>query len=200
MKLSEQKRQAILTAADHLFFEQGVEQTSMEQVAKVANVSKRTLYNHFDTKDALFHAILLHLKDQIKSGAPVIYDESQPVDAQLRHIAQQESALLTSDKFLRVARVAFMHMLQDPDLARQLSASKVGCLTYLEPFLTQACAAGALVIDDIPFAAKQFVYQLKSFVFYPNLYGFDIPDAAQTTRIIDESVELFLARYQAKAH
>ena len=58
MKLSEQKRLHILDAAETLFYEQGVEHTSMDQIALKAQVSKRTVYNHFDTKEALFDAIV----------------------------------------------------------------------------------------------------------------------------------------------
>lgn len=58
MKLSEQKRVHILDAAEQLFFENGVANTSMDEVAKTAAVSKRTVYNHFETKDALFTPLL----------------------------------------------------------------------------------------------------------------------------------------------
>ena len=197
MKLTDQKKLAILHAAELLFIDQGVEQTSMEHIAKQANVSKRTLYNHFETKDILFHAVLFRLHEQIQTNDRINYTANDSIRNQLTAIARQEVALLTSEKFMRMARVAFMHILQHPELAQQLSTSKVGCLAYLDDFLIAACSAGALKIDDIPFAAKQFVYQLKGFVLYPNLYQIDVPSVQQTNAIIDETVKLFLSRYQA---
>ncbi|MBC3766365.1 TetR/AcrR family transcriptional regulator [Neptunicella marina] len=195
MKLSEQKRLDILTAAELLFYQHGVEQTSMDLVAKQANVSKRTVYNHFATKEQLFHAILLRLRDQLDDAETIAFDPSLDIRGQLVSIARQEAALLTSDKFLRIARVAFLHMLQQPDLAKQLSDNKVGCMAYLETFLTEAVAAGKLAISDIELAAKQFVYQLKSFIFYPHLYGFEVLDKQQEQQVIEETVEMFLCRY-----
>ncbi|MFA0698755.1 TetR/AcrR family transcriptional regulator, partial [Vibrio sp. 10N.222.49.C9] len=44
---SELKREAILTAAKQSFLEFGVKNTSMDKLASLANVSKRTVYNHF---------------------------------------------------------------------------------------------------------------------------------------------------------
>lgn len=197
MKLSDQKRQHILEAAEQLFYQQGMEQTSMDQVAQLANVSKRTVYNHFETKDALFQAILDRMREQIGSTKAITFITDEDIQPQLLQIAQQEADMLGSEKFLRTARVAFLHMLKQPELAKRLSGSKVGCMNFLETFLAQAVAANVLKIDDIELAAKQFVMQLKSFLFYPRLYGFDEPDNAQRQHIINETVAMFLARYRA---
>ena len=40
--------------------------------------------------------------------------------------------------------------------------------------------------------------KLKSFVFYPSLFGLEQQTPAQQAHIIDEAVALFLARYQVK--
>ena len=52
------KRQDILQAAKELFTESGFHGTSMDALAKAANVSKATLYSHFDDKDALYRALI----------------------------------------------------------------------------------------------------------------------------------------------
>ncbi|MFE2542115.1 TetR/AcrR family transcriptional regulator [Actinacidiphila glaucinigra] len=56
-------RERILKAATELFTAQGVNATGMDQLATVANVSKRTLYTHFAGKDDLVHAYLSALED-----------------------------------------------------------------------------------------------------------------------------------------
>ena len=53
---SEQKRLQILEAAMELFCGQGFPNTSMDEVAKLAGVSKQTVYSHFGSKDELFVA------------------------------------------------------------------------------------------------------------------------------------------------
>jgi AcrR family transcriptional regulator len=54
-------RERILAAATRLFEVQGINATTMEQVAEAAPVSKRTLYAHFPGKDDLVVAYLQHL-------------------------------------------------------------------------------------------------------------------------------------------
>ncbi|WP_338363490.1 TetR/AcrR family transcriptional regulator [uncultured Pseudoalteromonas sp.] len=197
MKLSEKKRINILQAAEQLFFEKGVEHTSMDQVAAKAGASKRTVYNHFATKEELFQAILAAMLAKINHGDVIHFDENQPIDLQLMTIAEQEVAMLTSPDFLRLAKIAFMQMLQEPQLAKSLSNNTMGCMTYLESFLEQAKTAGVLKGDELNVAAKQFVYQLKSFVFYPLLYGFETASEQQNNKVIEQTVSLFLAKYKA---
>ncbi len=65
----------ILWTAKDVFLEVGFERTSMDVLAARAETSKRTLYAHFDNKDALFLAVVdfvrgLHLN---RLGAPADY-------------------------------------------------------------------------------------------------------------------------------
>lgn len=53
----EKHRKEILESAKNLFSEKGFENTTMDQIANRADVSKGTLYNYFVSKDALILAI-----------------------------------------------------------------------------------------------------------------------------------------------
>lgn len=195
MKLSQRKRLDILNAAETLFFQQGVEHTSMDQVASLAGASKRTVYNHFENKDVLFQAILVFMFEKVRQEQAVVFDAAVPIAQQLTRIAEQEVALLTSEEFLKVAKVAFMQMLQQPDLAKSLASNNMGCKQDLVAFLEAGVQAQVLTIDDVEFAAKQFVYQLKSLIFYPLLYGFERQEGDSDNKVISETVKMFLARY-----
>lgn len=197
MKLTEKKRLQILDAAEMLFHSQGVEHTSMDQLALQANVSKRTVYNHFATKEQLFQAILQRMFERLSQEQTITYSSLLTIDEQLERIAADEVSMLSSDTFLRVARVAILQVMQQPELAKHISEYAPGCQRYLEQFLTDACTAGVLTIPDISFAAKQFVYQLKSFVFYPALFGMSDTTAEEQQRLIKETVIMFTARYRS---
>ncbi|HWK93021.1 MAG TPA: TetR/AcrR family transcriptional regulator [Luteimicrobium sp.] len=54
----EELRRHILTTAKDVFLQIGFERTSMDAVAAAAGTSKRSLYAHFENKDALFVAVL----------------------------------------------------------------------------------------------------------------------------------------------
>ena len=196
MKLSEQKKLQILKASELLFYTQGVSHTSMEQVAKAAEVSKRTVYNHFESKEILLLAIMQDMLSTLEQGPTINYDGTKCINVQLVEIAHQEVALLTSERFLRLAKIAFMQMLQDPQFAQSVNASDIGCQRYLADFINQAISANILEIDNIELAIKQFIYQLKSLIFYPKLYGFEELTQVEIDHIINESVKMWLARYQ----
>ncbi|MBV8030354.1 MAG: helix-turn-helix transcriptional regulator, partial [Betaproteobacteria bacterium] len=51
-------RERILGAADRLFYEHGIRAVGVDAVAAEADVSKRTLYKHYPSKDALVSAYL----------------------------------------------------------------------------------------------------------------------------------------------
>ncbi|MCO6008120.1 TetR/AcrR family transcriptional regulator [Actinoallomurus purpureus] len=68
-------RERILKAATELFTVQGINATGMEQLSTVAEVSKRTLYTHFPSKDGLVEAYLQSLKDDL---LPVLPSPAQP--------------------------------------------------------------------------------------------------------------------------
>lgn len=52
------REQDILEAAQQVFFEKGYHQTKMDDIAKVAELSKGSLYLHFKSKDELFTRLL----------------------------------------------------------------------------------------------------------------------------------------------
>lgn len=61
----------ILAAADRLFYEHGIRAVGVDAVAAEAEVSKRTLYNYYATKDDLIAAYLVsRFKQLAPSDAP----------------------------------------------------------------------------------------------------------------------------------
>lgn len=54
----EQRRQAIINAGEQVFFSQGYESSTMDDVARQAELSKGTLYLYFQSKDELHFAIM----------------------------------------------------------------------------------------------------------------------------------------------
>lgn len=67
-----ERRNAIIEAAERIFFKIGIENTSMEQVAQEAELSKGTLYLYFKSKEDLYRAIIIKgfiiLKRQLKES------------------------------------------------------------------------------------------------------------------------------------
>jgi AcrR family transcriptional regulator len=60
------KPNAIVLAGLRLFTQYGYRKTSVDDIARAAQVAKRTVYLHFENKAAVFLAILEHLADQVR--------------------------------------------------------------------------------------------------------------------------------------
>jgi AcrR family transcriptional regulator len=65
-KSASAKPNAIVLAGLHLFTQYGYRKTSIDDIARAAQVAKRTVYLHFENKAAVFLAILEYLGEQVR--------------------------------------------------------------------------------------------------------------------------------------
>jgi AcrR family transcriptional regulator len=84
--------QRILETADRLFYGQGIRAIGVDTVAAEAGISKRTLYNHFPSKDALIVAYLSRRLTPIESS------DASP-EAQLFGVFERLERSFVSDNF-----------------------------------------------------------------------------------------------------
>lgn len=70
------RRQEILEAAAKSFTLFGYKATTMEQVAKIANVGKGTIYTFFANKEILFQEIAMSLVREMQAEADAVLDAS----------------------------------------------------------------------------------------------------------------------------
>lgn len=68
---AEATREALLDAAEEVFFDHGVARTSLEQIARHAGVTRGAVYWHFKNKADLFHALL----DRVRMPFEELIDE-----------------------------------------------------------------------------------------------------------------------------
>jgi len=70
------RKQQIIDAATKSFTLFGYKATTMDQVAKIANVGKGTIYNFFKNKEELFDEIITTLINEMKQAADEAIDPS----------------------------------------------------------------------------------------------------------------------------
>ena len=78
-------RNRILEAADQLFYGRGIRSTGVDEIAAEAEVSKRTLYNHFASKDDLVVAYLQRRLRPIRASGQPPVDQILGLFSQLEH-------------------------------------------------------------------------------------------------------------------
>jgi AcrR family transcriptional regulator len=70
-------REQIIQAADALFYGEGIRGASMDAIAEKANVTKRTIYYHFPSKDDLIAAYLAARDEPTFARQAAWLDETQ---------------------------------------------------------------------------------------------------------------------------
>lgn len=168
----------------------------MDRIAARAEVSKRTVYNHFTGKEALFEAIIDALSQKVGETARLEFQPDVPPDRQLLGFATRFVDMLTAPYTVSLARVALAEMLRSPAVAARvyglIRARQAGLCDWLEA----ADRHGCLAVTDSQVAADQFLGVLKAFAFWPHtLGGQAVPDVAQRQAIAAQAVELILRRY-----
>ncbi len=88
-------RRNILDAADKLFCKNGVEKTTMEQLATAAGYSKPTLYGYFKDKDEVYFALVLEFMEKIVVKVDKAIDEQTAFNDTFSKICQDVFRLAT---------------------------------------------------------------------------------------------------------
>ncbi|MES2708061.1 MAG: TetR/AcrR family transcriptional regulator [Verrucomicrobiota bacterium] len=73
---AEQRRRGIFTAALAIFARYGFRKTSMDEVARAAEISRQGLYLHFATKEELFRALVAHVLETSFTAAEAVLKDS----------------------------------------------------------------------------------------------------------------------------
>ncbi len=195
-RLTDRKRAAILDAAVAEFRQSGYEATSMDRIAASAGVSKRTVYNHFPSKEALFAQILEQLWERSVEGLDLAYRGDRPLRAQLLELVKQKLRLLHDENFADLARVAIAAGIHSPERAQEMVARMGDREEGLTTWIRAAAADGRLKTKDPLFASMQLQGLVKGFAFWPQIALGQPPlTAAQQKQVAETAVDMFLAYY-----
>ena len=152
------KRRQIIDGARQVFMAQGFDAASMGDIARVAGVSKGTLYVYFKSKEELFEAIV---QQECRANAEQIFDLDR---RRSRRRRRADAARHRLCQFLcRPGRASPLRTViaiaeRMPEIGRQFYESGPAFgIAQLEGYLRAQVAAGVLVVEDCEVAAAQFL-------------------------------------------
>ncbi len=195
---SSPKRRQVLEAAAELFMAHGYATVSMDAVAKMAGVSKATLYAHFASKDVLFASIVAEAcrrNTLVEENFPA---EVTDIRATLTGVGRRMLRFLLQPRTLAIYRVAVAESARFPELGAAFWAA--GPQTFLDHFarwLEAQDAAGHLRIPDGPLAAEQFGALIRSSLFMKVTLAIPPePDEAAICATVDNAVDTFVRAFR----
>jgi AcrR family transcriptional regulator len=192
------KRRQILDGARRAFLSQGFDGASMNDIARVAGVSKGTLYVYFNSKEELFETLIREDRKQQAERLVIPADAADPRTA-LAAYARTLITLMTQPEMIAQVRIVIAVTGKFPNLGRVFydSGPCFGELR-LAARLEAWRESGALEFDDSRIAARHFIDLCKSGVFTGCLFGVTetaTPEAIAET--VDRGVEVFMRAYGA---
>ena len=194
MKLTDKKRKNIVEAAIVEFQENGFLAAKTTSIAKRAGVSSRTLYNHFETKEALFNAITDIMIERNAAMAPVTYAPDRPLDEQLVQALERYVGVISEPEAMGLSRMVISEFLRDLDRSRAFFAEFATHDYPITKLIAQSMDAGVLRKADPEYATNQLLGLVKSFFFWPEfLLGVN----PATDGMMEDCVAMFLSYYKA---
>jgi len=158
------KEIAIVNAARQTFLIRGFDGASMDLIAETANVSKRTVYNRFRSKESLFAASILDLCQQL---LPINIEEVEnslsPKDL-LRHFSESFLRGILMPDAIALKRIAAFESSRTPALGQAyLENGPNRMVQTCVPIMNRLAKRENIILDDPEMA----IWQLGALITEP---------------------------------
>lgn len=191
--LSDADRHRLLRdAAEAVFLRDGYAAATMDEVARRAGMSKRTLYQVFPSKAALFVAVLEDYAAPMHID--VAFEEEPDVAKALTAILLAVARQLLTPRANGIFRLILAEMPRSPDLAGAFHRAKLGRgASSLERRIEAEMAKGRLRGSDPKAAADMLFSMVVTCLAIEVMLGLrDTPDDAEIAGRVRGAVEIFL--------
>ncbi len=194
---SDAKRKAILRGAKAVFLKAGFGDTSMDEVAARAGVSKMTVYRHFGSKEDLFAGVITDLCNMIVAEELERLFEQKPEEA-LRRYAQKMIDIVFAPDTIELHRIVIAESRRFPQLGRLFYESGPHvCIDVLARYFEQNQRNPRFRILDPLRTAEEFLELLRG---YGHLRVLLKINKALTSREIEVRIQGALRHVLAPAH
>lgn len=193
-------REAILDTAAKIFMTRGYEQSSMDDIAVEAGVARRTLYNHFDSKTALFDATLTRMWASMPLDAVVdsTAEVRQPEEV-LCAIGRMIADFWAPPEAISLTRLVIWESARLPELAETFWAvGREPARRAVSHYVSRLSRLPGFAIADVDLATAQFIDVILGEVLLGRLVT-AAPAPLGKDRcdyIVGEAVTLFMTRYR----
>ncbi len=192
------REQRILSAALTVFSETGYSGTTMDAIAAGAGLSKPTLYQYFDSKEALFSAMMLGHRNRMMD----VFEHPSPdgMVADLLGFARDYAETVMRPDMLSLARLIIGEVQRFPEIGAAYQAMGPDrLLRGIMDYLVSRRALGLLAFDDAELAAQDLWGLILSAPRTQALYQPDhLPGAAQLARYMHNGLRVFLKAYSTR--
>lgn len=155
-------RALILGAATDHFISHGYVGANVDDIAAEAGVSKRTVYNLFESKERLFREVIETATVIAERFSTTIADDPparRPIDVELEELALAHSAAVLNPRVIRLRRLLIGEAERFPDLAAAYYLAAPGhVIGAIAERLKEYGRRGELAVPDALRAGEHFAF------------------------------------------
>ena len=192
----------MVDAARTLFLRNGYAGTTMEEIAALAGIARRTVFNNYTEKDALFIQIVGDVIAYAEIFARALREEftvaipPANLRAWLDDLARRLALAIMRGEVIALRRLLIGEARSFPELAAEYFArAPAQVIDTLALGFDQLGQAGLLRVPDARRAAAQFAYLVVGEPLDHAMVVGAVPPKEQVIACAREGVETFLARY-----
>ncbi|WP_082684693.1 TetR/AcrR family transcriptional regulator C-terminal domain-containing protein [Aureimonas ureilytica] len=190
-------RSAIVDAAEMLFLERGFGGVSVDELAAAAGVARRTLYNHFDSKEQIFAEVMSRMSADLAQALPPAVETMGDVKTVLRLVAEAVLEFQTRADYRALVSIVIAEGKQFEWLRGEFAQLNDPYLERFARYLSFLTEGQILACANPDLAARQFIGLFNEALFWPTLMGQSVTLGRQ--EVIDEAIGMFLLRYQGRS-
>lgn len=197
-------RAAVVEAAQALFLAKGYAATTMEEIAARAGLTKRTLYNNYADKQALFTGIVTDVMAYAEAFARGLHEEftvgitAANLQSTLDDLARRLALGIMRPEVIALRRLLIGEAREFPALgATYFDRAPGQVLEALASGFDHLGRVGLLHVSDAPLAAAQFAYLIVGEPLDRAMLVGTLPSREHVITNAREGVQTFLARYGA---
>lgn len=196
---AEARLHRILAVAADEFVVNGFDRTTIDAIARKAGAAKRTIYQHFGSKENMLLEVFRVFGHEFNMRFKVIIDESRSPEEVLTDIGCYISEHFFEERQQRGLRLIVAEAGKVKGLSEISEESAREFRAPIIEYFKGLQQKGMFEFDDFDIAAKQFSnlcclgYHFLVFSSQP------LCDPETRRKIVDQAVKLFLAGYQKKA-
>lgn len=148
----------IIEVATRLFLESSFEAISIDLIAAEARISKQTFYARFDSKEALFAAVIRKGVDDLLVPTAGEADRAGPIETTLMRIGVELSKRSLVPAAIAIDRLILSEAYQFRQLALTYYENAVHTRELIADIFSNAMRDGQIRSADAGFLAEQFLY------------------------------------------
>ena len=191
-------RPAVIEAAIRCFLDLGYAGASTEAIARRAGVARRTLFNQFASKEALFAAAVEGLWSELELTSAIEAAIAHPeAEAGLLLVGNAIADFWARPDTVPLARLVVAEGERFPFLRDGFDRfGRQPAERALTGYLTELSRRGSLRAPDVELATLQFVSLIKDPLWWPVIMGLAPPPSPKRRRaVVEGAVSMMLSTY-----